>query len=113
MIRLGVGLFCLGGLIGLRLVVAPTDGIEAEIAELERFEAVASTPALGLEDPAPEEPSWTARLEEIGGGLLGDKPRTASEDRLVQCQLEGRLLFMRAGDCLGRGGEAMEAAAAR
>lgn len=108
-LKLGVGLSVIGALVGIRIVTATPDGLEADLAELERFEA-------GLEDPETVEgPGADARTAEesasgaeagwFGQGESSDPAAGDSDpDRMVRCRLDAQLQFMRASDCATRGG---------
>lgn len=118
--KLAVGLALLGALVGLRFVTATPRGIEAEIAELERYAAAAeagSGTAGRVADaaghPAAEASSGRAAASadavssSVGGGAwaaadLGDP------DRLVKCRFGGERPYMRAADCETRGGQVEE-----
>ncbi len=105
-IKGGGGLLVLAGLVGVRLVTAPPDGLEADLAELEAAEAelraeAASEPGsedagAGVDAAAPGAPSPRTGADRMPSG--------SDPDRLVSCRLGGSLQFTRAADCLARGG---------
>ncbi len=107
--KLAIGLSLLVAIIGIRLVTTTPEGIESEIQELERLDAViaseASSHAPEAESGAMDDSSGSV----FSGGLLETKPnndvRSGDGDKLVSCRLAGRTHFMRANDCAMRGGE--------
>ena len=103
-IKLVGGLLIVGGLIGVRIVTADPDGIQAQLAELEAVEEeMVSDAADRGESPAPvADDSLMARVRSMLPGGAADGPDL---DRLVSCRLGVGVQFMRAGDCRSRGGQ--------
>lgn len=115
--KLIAGFAVIGAVVGIRVVTAAPTGIEAEIAELERFEAEQAAGAATARDRAaePEDgPAPASEASESTRGMLdgatgttgsgsGDAGR-ADLDRMVRCHLAGQIQFMRAADCGTRGG---------
>jgi len=112
-IKLGGGLLVVGALIGFRMVTADPTGIQDEIAELEAVEEELAEDAesRGVAPPSGvQDDSFVARVGAtvrenlpLNGGDSGPDP-----DRLVSCRLGGSTQFMRAGDCLARGGDSTD-----
>jgi hypothetical protein len=113
-LKLGVGLGLVAVAVGLRVATAPSDGVEAAVAELEslrvEIEAERGSADAGrtAEEGGPgQEASLVARL---GADVLGGRSASPKEDvvdeRLVSCRLAARTHFMRADDCAMRGGRA-------
>lgn len=115
--KLLVGFALIGAVVGVRIVTAKPTGIEAEIAELERFEAEqAASQAGGPGAEAGVEGDSVAGADEGAPSMIGGRSAAASEasarsdgeagdlDRLVRCRLGGSTQFMRAADCATRGG---------
>ena len=109
--KLGAGLAVIGALVGVRLVTATPEGIEGELAELERFEAELAA------QPQPDEEQASALEAEAAPGLLdglmddGAASADASgadPDRMVRCLLDAGLQYMGAADCGTRGGRIEE-----
>jgi hypothetical protein len=110
-LKLGLGFLIVGAVIGIRVVTATPDGVEADIEEMERATqaaAVQATPA------APK-----ARASEVlageGGSLVdrlsasigaGSAPQAQPGSKMVSCTLGGGTQFMTADDCAMRGGRA-------
>jgi hypothetical protein len=107
--KLAIGLSLLVAIIGIRLVTTTPEGIESEIQELERLDALiaseANPDAPVAESGAMEDSSGPV----FSGALRETKPnndvRSGDGDKLVSCRLAGRTHFMRANDCAMRGGE--------
>ena len=107
--KLAIGLSLLVAVIGIRLVTTTPEGIESEIQELERLDALIAS------EPNPDAPEAESGAMEdssgpvFGGGLRETKPnndvRSGDGDKLVSCRLAGRTHFMRANDCAMRGGK--------
>ncbi len=109
-VRLGFGLSIVLALVGIRIVTATPDGVEAGIEELERLDAEIAAEAV----VAPEEASVAET--EAGGSIVsrfgegvrdritGTDDSSRDGDKLVSCRIGGRSHFMRAGDCAMRGG---------
>lgn len=118
--KLFAGFALIGAVVGIRIVTAKPTGIEAEIAELERFEAeqAAGGSAAGADGSGAGaeslEGSSASRPRSAGGLLDGSDREDAGPaaagtdaldpDRMVRCHLAGQVQFMRAADCGLRGG---------
>lgn len=108
-LKLAVGLSVIGALVGIRIVTATPDGLEADLAELERFDAGLENPesveASGAAAPTGDgsgngtEAGWFGQTESSDSAAGGPDP-----DRMVRCRLDAQLQFMRASDCATRGG---------
>ena len=115
-IKLGGGLLILCGFIGVRLITADPDGLDAEIAQLAAVEDQIATEAAEQVEAQGEarakpmaEDSTLSRLESGVRERMPKKARLNPEaDRLVSCQLGGGVQFMRAADCLTRGGKSKD-----
>jgi len=113
--KLLVGFAVIGAVVGIRIVTATPTGIEAEIAELERFEAeqaaaIASGNAGSASDaegaPGPEavDPGLSGDPNDASIGSTARAEEAGDLDRMVRCRLAGSTQFMRAADCSTRGG---------
>lgn len=110
------GVAVLGAVVGLRIVTATPRGIEAELAELERFEAerTAGAPApasdSGETRRIADDPAEVADAE--AGSAGADDPGWAASvddpDRLVKCGFGTERQYTRAADCETRGGRVEE-----
>lgn len=110
--KLGVGLALVIVVIGIRLITATPDGVEAEIEELSRVEAELaasaseSERAAGASAPSDANDSIVSRLSAgVREQLGGSKGSDPDAERLVSCRLPSGSQFMRAADCAVRGGE--------
>ena len=110
--KLVAGFAVIGAVVGIRVVTATPAGIEAEIAELERFDSALAESAAPEADPADpsvgaEPRSTAAGAIDAASGSIGGPSRGgdgADLDRMVRCLLTGRTQFMRAADCATRRG---------
>ncbi|MBK7947439.1 MAG: hypothetical protein IPK00_01510 [Deltaproteobacteria bacterium] len=115
--KLIAGFAVLGAVVGIRVVTATPTGIEAEIAELERFEAEqaaeAVSPSRSAADSEGDHDAAALATRSSGGMLDGSSAPVAGGtadtdqadlDRMVRCHLAGQTQFMRAADCGTRGG---------
>jgi len=103
-LKLGVGLACLGALVGIRMITATPAGLGQDLAELDRLDAELAAVAEPASTPAPHD---AGRGDSTGARM--DAPDAAAPpagevDRLVRCHLGRELQYMRAGDCANRGG---------
>jgi len=108
-IKLVGGLLILGGFLGVRMVTADPDGLDAEIAKLDAVEQeiAADAEERGVSvPPAPEDDSIVSRMK--AQVMPSDGPSGPDPDRLVTCRLSGGTQFMRAADCLSRGGSSSD-----
>ena len=109
--KLGIGLFLLVALIGIRLVTTTPEGVESDIKELERLDSQFASEALAAKSDSPEADSAPDDSigAMLGGGMRDPTPKSDSRagdgDKLVSCRVGGRTHFMRANDCATRGGE--------
>ena len=106
-IKLVGGLLIVGGLIGVRIVTADPDGIQSQIEELETVEAELASDAAerGVSADPVDDDSLMARMRNV---MPSAAPSGPDLDRLVSCRLSGGVQFMRAGDCLSRGGQSKD-----
>ncbi len=108
-IKLVGGLLILGGFLAVRMVTADPDGLDAEIAKLEAVEQEIAADAEQRGVPvasAQQDDSIVSRMKAQvmpNAGPAGPDP-----DRLVTCRLSGGTQFMRAADCLSRGGSSSD-----
>jgi hypothetical protein len=107
--KLAIGLSLLVAVIGIRLVTTTPEGIESEIQELERLDALIASEA-NLDAPEAESGATDDSIGSVFSGALREtKPnnevRSGDGDKLVSCRLAGRTHFMRANDCAMRGGK--------
>lgn len=114
-VRLGVGLSVVTALVGIRLVTATPDGVEAGVAALERLDAelaAESEQAQALESvgggDVADPPSEDSIVSRLGAGVRDHLPdadsSTRDGDQMVSCRIGGRTHFMRAATCAMRGG---------
>jgi len=114
--KLGIGLSLLIAAIGIRIVTATEPGIESGIEELDRLEAqmtreatLASSDRIeagtrsggGARDPDSLGSRMNAALRDHFPGSVAE---THEGEKLVSCDLNGRVHFTRADDCASRGG---------
>lgn len=111
-VRLVGGLLIVGGFIAVRVVTADRTGIEAEIDELAAVEQVlAEDAATRGARPVEASAGSTGLVARVGDRVRSALPgpsTSAEDERLVACRLAGGVQFMRAADCLTRGGESSE-----
>ena len=108
-IKLVGGLLLLAGFLGVRMVTADPDGLDAEIAKLEAVEEEIAAEA-GDHDRA-EAPRRDSLVSRVKARVLPARGRSGPDpERLVSCRLGGNPQFMRAADCLSRGGETRDLA---
>jgi len=117
-VKLGFGLSVVVALVGIRIVTATPDGVEAGLEKLAQLdeEIAAEAQAQQLEKIAPAGPdidvnagegdrSVVDQLNDAVRGRTSDERAAAREDdKLVSCRLGGGTQFMRAHDCAMRGG---------
>lgn len=114
--KLGGGLLLVAAMIGVRIVTAAPDGIESDVAELEAIESelAAEAAETGSKRPEPVAAEDDSIVSRLGASVMDRLPSgsTASRgpdpERLVSCRLGGSTQFMRAGDCLSRGGDSTD-----
>ena len=115
-LKSGGGLLFIAAIIGIRIVTATPDGVEAEIAKLEQVEleiaaeGASAAPYTEPEAALPAEgDSLVSRLgASVRGHLSGSEEASPNADRLVSCSLAGRIHFMRGADCATRGGRSTD-----
>jgi hypothetical protein len=114
--KLGIGLSLLAAVIGIRILTATAPGIESGIEELDRLGAQMAREATqassdrieagtrsGEGDRDPD--SLGSRMNAaLRGHFPGSVAETHEGEKLVSCDLNGRMHFMRADDCASRGG---------
>ena len=111
--KLLVGFAVIGAVVGIRIVTAKPTGIDAELAELERFEAeqaaAASAPSATASATAPESDGVAGDESSVPTPMAATGDVVSSDpDRMVRCHLAGPVQFMRAADCGIRGGRVEE-----
>jgi hypothetical protein len=115
-LKLGGGLALIAALVGIRVVTAEPAGVAEGVAALERLEAelaaeTARDQADGATRPATRSTSAHGEAEGRLRDALASRRRSerpADADRLVSCELGGTVQFMRAADCLSRGGDSTD-----
>lgn len=124
-LKLGGGLLLLAAVIGLRVVAVSPDFVEDEVAklalvDLEAEETTAGPIAAGAgraaESVSPTAPKTTdgenSVVSRLGAGVkqrLGGRGSAGSDaERMVSCEIAGRIQFTRAADCAARGGRSSE-----
>ena len=108
-IKLVGGLLILGGFLGVRMVTADPDGLDAEIAKLEAVEEELAVEAEERGAPAPEAAEDDSLVSRMKAQVMPSSGRSGPDpDRLVSCRLSGSTQFMRAADCLARGGDSSD-----
>ena len=108
-IKLVGGLLILGGFLGVRMVTADPDGLDAEIAKLDAIEQELAADAEERGVPTPpavEDDSIVSRMK--AQVMPASAPAGPDPDRLVSCRLAAGTQFMRAADCLSRGGRSSD-----
>ena len=115
-IKFAIGLFTLTAIVGIRIVTATPDGVEAEIEELEQLEVelgeqqtqranAAREADVGVPTTQPESDSVLSGISNrVRNQFGGSDSGGPDAERLVSCRLDGGMQFMRAADCRSRGG---------
>jgi len=107
--KLGGGLALVVAVIGVRMIAADPDGLDDEIAELERLQEELAADAAERGVEAPDGPSADGLVAWFSATVRENLPsRTPSgpdPNRLVKCDLGSGMQFMRAADCQSRGGD--------
>ncbi len=107
--KLGGGLALVVAVIGVRMITADPDGLDDEIAELERLEEELAADAAERGVETPDGPSADGLVARVSATVREHLPSSASSgpdpNRLVKCDLGGGIQFMRAADCQTRGGD--------
>lgn len=109
-IKLAGGMLVIGAVLGIRVVTLDSGGINGEIAELEAVEEALVQDAEERGVKAPERVQDDSLVARIGAAVRENlrlaKTNTGPDaDRLVSCRLGSSTQFMRAADCLSRGGD--------
>ena len=116
-LKLFGGLTMIAVLVGIRVVTAEPAGVAEGVAALERLEAELAAEPFRAEADAGTRPAARSTQADGEGGrrtldLLAPRPSsdrpTPDADRLVSCKLGGAVQFMRAADCLSRGGDSTD-----
>lgn len=112
-VKLVGGLLIVGGFVAVRMVTADHTGIEAEIDELAAVEQAlaADAAARGVEPVEASDDAESGLVARMGDRVRSALPgpsTSAEDERLVACRLAGGVQFMRAADCLTRGGDSSD-----
>ena len=114
-LKLGGGLALVAALVGIRVVTAEPASVAEGVAALERLEEELATET--AEAGTVGRSRATATSPGVGRGVhTREAPvprrqptsRSQDADRLVSCSLGGTVQFMRAADCLSRGGDSTD-----
>ena len=107
-IKLCGGLLVVSGLVGVRVITAAPDGLEADLAELETLERALEAEARPPESAASDVPVEPSRIDRLTAARSSPASEGADPDRLVTCRIAGSTQFTRAADCLARGGSSKD-----
>lgn len=114
-LKLGGGLLLVAAVVGIRVVTSTPEGVDAGVAQLEQLESELSAervPAAAPPDDGgvvAEGPAPSSSLARPGPAPSGAGAAEGHDaDRLVSCRVDGRTRFMRAADCLSRGGRSRD-----
>lgn len=112
-IKLAGGILVIAAVIGIRVVTADPGGINGQIAELDAIESELARDADERGVEAPRQASDDSFMARLVATVRENLPLASAKsgpdaERLVSCRLGSSTQFMRAADCLSRGGDSTD-----